>query len=408
MFARSSERSTGSSSSSSGTRTSSATCSSSESSRRTSATPRRRARSGVSDPHRAREPERGRCGRGRRGHPLARGSRGRRHRGGRPRDRVRDSERDARAEGTTPGNRRADRRPLLPPRRPRRAPRRPAAPARRRRPLPPGGRGGMARPARPRPPPSPRLRPRAGHGSPRIRAPLVAQRTPAVFQSFNYAFEGVIHALRTQRNMRIHFAVAAAVLVLAFIYDVTRLELSALMIAIAFVLIAEMVNTAVEATIDLSTPSFDPLAKIAKDLAAGAVLIASVNAIAVGYLVLADRLKRPSARLVNELGDAPVNLTVIALVLTLIIVIAVKAATGRGTPLRGGLPSGHAALAFGGWTAITFITVEHRIVVSFVALIMALLVAQTRVEAGVHTTFEVVLGAVIGTLVTLILFQIFR
>jgi len=237
---------------------------------------------------------------------------------------------------------------------------------------------------------------------------VAEQRTPAVFQSFNYAFEGVIHALRTQRNMRIHFAVAAAVLVLAFIYDVTRLELIALMIAIAFVLIAEMVNTAIEATIDLSTPSFDPLAKIAKDLAAGAVLIASVNAIAVGYLVLADRLKRPSARLVNELGDAPVNLTVIALVLTLIVVIAVKAATGRGTPLRGGLPSGHAALAFGGWTAITFITIEHRIVVSFVALIMALLVTQTRVEAGVHTTFEVVLGAVIGTLVTLILFQIFR
>jgi diacylglycerol kinase (ATP) len=237
---------------------------------------------------------------------------------------------------------------------------------------------------------------------------VAARRSPALLQSFNYAFEGVIHALRTQRNLRIHFAIAAAVLVLAFIYDVTRLELIALMIAIAFVLIAEMVNTAVEATIDLSTPSFDPLAKIAKDLAAGAVLIASVNAIAVGYLVLADRLRSPSGRLVNALGDAPINLTVIALVLTLIVVIAVKAATGRGTPLRGGLPSGHAALAFGGWAAITFITVEHRIVVSFVAFIMALLVSQTRIESGVHSTFEVVLGGVIGTLVTLILFQVFR
>jgi diacylglycerol kinase (ATP) len=237
---------------------------------------------------------------------------------------------------------------------------------------------------------------------------MAARRSPALLQSFNYAFEGVIHALRTQRNLRIHFAIAAAVLVLAFIYDVTRLELIALMIAIAFVLIAEMVNTAVEATIDLSTPSFDPLAKIAKDLAAGAVLIASVNAIAVGYLVLADRLRSPSGRLVNALGDAPINLTVIALVLTLIVVIAVKAATGRGTPLRGGLPSGHAALAFGGWAAITFITVDHRVVVSFVALIMALLVSQTRVESGVHSTFEVVLGGVIGTLVTLILFQVFR
>jgi diacylglycerol kinase (ATP) len=228
-----------------------------------------------------------------------------------------------------------------------------------------------------------------------------------VFQSFNYAIEGVIHALRTQRNMRIHFAAAAGVLVLAFIYNVTRLELIALLIAIAFVLIAEMVNTAVEATIDLSTPSFDPLAKIAKDLAAGAVLIAAINAIAVGYLVLADRLARPSAKLVNTLGDAPINVTIIALVLTLIVVIGVKAATGRGTPLRGGLPSGHAALAFGGWTAITFITIEHRIVVSFVALIMALLVSQSRVEAGIHTPFEVVLGAVIGTLVSLILFQTF-
>lgn len=236
---------------------------------------------------------------------------------------------------------------------------------------------------------------------------MAARRIPPVFQSFNYAIEGVIHALRTQRNMRIHFAAAAGVLVLAFIYNVTRLELIALLIAIAFVLIAEMVNTAVEATIDLSTPSFDPLAKIAKDLAAGAVLIAAINAIAVGYLVLADRLARPSAKLVNTLGDAPINVTIIALVLTLLVVIGVKAATGRGTPLRGGLPSGHAALAFGGWTAITFITIEHRIVVSFVALIMALLVSQSRVEAGIHTPFEVVLGAVIGTLVSLILFQTF-
>jgi diacylglycerol kinase (ATP) len=236
---------------------------------------------------------------------------------------------------------------------------------------------------------------------------MAARRPPAVFQSFNYAFEGVIHALRTQRNLRIHFAIAAGVLVLAFVYNVTRLELIALMIAIAFVLIAEMVNSAVEATIDLSTPSFDPLAKIAKDLAAGAVLIAAVNAVAVGYLVLADRLARPSAKLVNKLGDAPINVTLIALVLTLIVVIGVKAATGRGTPLRGGLPSGHAALAFGGWTAITFITIEHRIVVSFVALIMALLVSQSRVEAGIHKPFEVVLGAVIGTLVSLILFQAF-
>jgi len=235
---------------------------------------------------------------------------------------------------------------------------------------------------------------------------MSVRRTPAIVQSLNWAFEGVIHVLRTQRNMRIHFALATAVLILAFSYGVTKLELMALLVAISFVLIAEMVNTAIEATIDLATTSFDPLAKIAKDIAAGAVLIAAVNAVVVGYLVFADRLTQPSSRLVTEVREAPINLTLIALILIILIVIASKALTGSGTPLSGGLPSGHAALAFGGWTAITFIVDEQRVVVSFVALIMALLVAQTRVESGIHTTSEVVLGAVTGTLVTMILFQV--
>jgi diacylglycerol kinase (ATP) len=233
------------------------------------------------------------------------------------------------------------------------------------------------------------------------------RRTPLILQSFNYAFEGLIYVLRHERNMRFHFATATAVLVLAFLSDIDRFELIALMIAIAFVLIAEMVNTAVEATIDLASTSFDPLAKLAKDIAAGAVLIASANAVVVGYLVFAESLTDPTTRLVDRLRDAPLELTLIALVVTLFVVIAAKAITGRGTPLRGGLPSGHAALAFGGWTALTFIAEEHRVVISFVALIMAMLVAQTRVESGIHTTLEVAVGALIGTLVTLILFQAF-
>jgi diacylglycerol kinase (ATP) len=206
--------------------------------------------------------------------------------------------------------------------------------------------------------------------------------------------------------MRIHFAVATIVLILAFSYGVTKLELMALLVAISFVLIAEMVNTAIEATIDLSTTSFDPLAKMAKDIVAGAVLIAAVNAVVIGYLVFADRLTEPSSRLVTRVRDAPINLTLIALILIVLIVIASKALTGRGTPLSGGLPSGHAAVAFGGWAAITFIVDEQRIAVSFVALIMALLVAQTRVESGIHTVTEVALGAAIGVVVTTILFQV--
>jgi diacylglycerol kinase (ATP) len=239
--------------------------------------------------------------------------------------------------------------------------------------------------------------------------PGAKRGTTSILQSFNYAFEGIIWTLRTQRNMRLHFGVAAVVLVLAFAYDVTRLELIALLLAIAFVIVAEMVNTAIEAATDIATTSFNPLAKLAKDIAAGAVLVASVTAIAIGYLVLADRLADPTDRALDRLRDAPVPLTLTALVLVILLVIAVKAMTGRGTPLRGGLPSGHAALAFAGWSAITFVTddFDQRLLVSTVAFVMACLVAQTRIESGIHSTLETVLGALLGAATTLVLFQVF-
>jgi diacylglycerol kinase (ATP) len=234
-------------------------------------------------------------------------------------------------------------------------------------------------------------------------------RSPSVLQSFNFAFEGIIHVLRTQRNMRIHFAIAVGVLIAALVVGVGRLELVALLIAISFVLIAEMLNTALEAGIDVATTSFDPLAKLAKDIAAGAVLIAAINAIAVGYLVFENRIRQPSGRLITYLREADTNLTLIALVITIIVVIATKAVSGRGTPLRGGLPSGHAAVAFAGWMAVTLVLDDssHHFLVSTLTFIMALLVAQTRIEAGIHSFLEVLSGGVLGALVTLVLFQLF-
>ena len=158
------------------------------------------------------------------------------------------------------------------------------------------------------------------------------RRAPSLLESFNFAFEGVIHVLRTQRNMRIHFGIATAVLIAAVALGVGRIELIALMIAISFVLIAEMINSALEAGIDVATTSFDPLAKLAKDIAAGAVLIATVNAVAVGYLVFSDQVFNRSSHVIERLRDAPSELTLIALVLTIILVLATKAYTGRGTP----------------------------------------------------------------------------
>ena len=234
----------------------------------------------------------------------------------------------------------------------------------------------------------------------------VRRGAPSILDSFNFAFEGIIHVLRTQRNMRIHFSAAVAVLVAAVATGVSRLELIALLLSIAFVLIAEMINTAIEGAVDVSTTSFDPNAKLSKDIAAGAVLIATVNAVAVGYLVFSGQVADASTRLLDRLTDAPAELSLVALVLTILLVIATKALTGRGRPLQGGLPSGHSAVAFAIWMAVTLIVDAHRFLISSLVLIGALLVAQTRVESGVHSTLEVFYGALLGSLTALVVIQV--
>jgi len=233
-------------------------------------------------------------------------------------------------------------------------------------------------------------------------------RKPTLLQSFNHAFQGLVHSVRSERNMRIHLFISVCVLIGSIFLNLTRLELVAVLMAIAFVLAMELLNTAVEMVVDLLTDSFDPRAKAAKDVAAGAVLIAAVNALAVGYLVLSDRLSGISLDLLTAIRRSPAHLTVVSLAVVIVLVIAIKATRKKGTPLSGGLPSGHAALAFAGWTAVTFVIGSTRegLLVSFIVLGMAFLVAQSRVETGVHTLLEVLLGALVGMLGTTLIFQL--
>jgi diacylglycerol kinase (ATP) len=234
------------------------------------------------------------------------------------------------------------------------------------------------------------------------------RRKTTLLRSFNHAFQGLVYAVRYQRNMRIHMAVALVVLVVSVFLNVSRLELVVVFATIAFVLMAELINTAVEAVVDIVTDEFDPRAKVAKDVAAAAVLVAAINALVVAYLVLADRLAHISLDLLGAIRRSPAHLTVVALAVVAVAVVAVKATRGKGTPLTGGLPSGHAAIAFAGWTAVTFVigTSPHGLIASAITFIIAVLVAQSRVETGVHSLLEVVLGALLGIAVTTLIFQL--
>lgn len=230
-------------------------------------------------------------------------------------------------------------------------------------------------------------------------------RSRSLIWSFNYAIEGVVYALRTQRNMRLHVAAALLALLVALIFDVGRFELIAIIFAISLVFVAELINTAIEATVDLAVDSYDPIAKIAKDVSAGAVLVAATNAVVIAFLVLFDPVQLVAQNGLDWVSIAPAGLTAVALALVLLGVIVLKAASREGTFLHGGWPSGHTALAFGAATALGFVTGSAGALV--LAFFIAALVAQSRIETEVHTIPQTVLGALIGVLIVTATFQVF-
>jgi diacylglycerol kinase (ATP) len=233
-------------------------------------------------------------------------------------------------------------------------------------------------------------------------------RRPNLLQSFNWAFDGIVHALHRERNMWIHFGAAVVVLLAALFFSLARLEVIALFVAISFVLITEMLNTSIEHVVDLVTDELDPRAKIAKDVAAGAVLVATINAVAVAYLVFYDKLTGVPYTVLRKLRTSPVDLAVVTLVLVILAAVIIKALTHKGTAFHGGMPSVHAAVAFAGWVAVTVFGTQtaYALPISAIGLFMAVMVAQSRVQAGIHSTLEVVIGALLGTGVSLLIFQL--
>ncbi|NLB53580.1 MAG: diacylglycerol kinase family protein [Syntrophomonadaceae bacterium] len=111
-------------------------------------------------------------------------------------------------------------------------------------------------------------------------------------ESFYYAIVGLVSVLISERNMRIHFLAMIVVVIFSFLVSISPLEWALLIITIFMVLIAETINTAVEKTVDLVTDTYHPLAKKAKNIAAGAVLLSAVNAVIIALIILGPYLRQ--------------------------------------------------------------------------------------------------------------------
>ena len=231
-------------------------------------------------------------------------------------------------------------------------------------------------------------------------------RQQSLIESFNSAIEGFVYVFKSQRNMRLHFFFALCVLLLGLFLNFTYIELVVLSLTIAFVLFAEMFNTALEHTIDLVSEDFHPLARIVKDICAGAVLLSALSAIIVGYILFANRVGVKIEGNILKIRESDWHVTFIVLLTILALVVISKILLHSGTPLRGGMPSGHSAVAFSIWTIMAF-TYPNSLSI-FLVFILAFLVSRSRVKGGVHSTLEAFMGALLGIVVTVLIFQVLK
>lgn len=229
------------------------------------------------------------------------------------------------------------------------------------------------------------------------------------FEAWGNATNGIIYSATTQRNIRIQLVLAVIVMVLSLFYGLNTAEFLCLLFAVFLVIFAELINTAIETVVDLFVDVYHPKAKISKDVAAGAVVLAACNALVVGYFIFfkEENLKAVSDSIFNNMVKSPMHLAFVAIMLVVIAVISMKAGcskkTERGELVKEGfVPSGQSAIAF---AALTAIWLNSKDIVTFtLALILSILVVENRVGSNARTKAEIVFGACMGVLIVLLIY----
>ncbi len=237
------------------------------------------------------------------------------------------------------------------------------------------------------------------------KSPEAIKKPKSWFESLNCAIEGVIYAFKTQRHIRYHYVIAAGALFLSLFLELPMVEFVLFAITILILLFAEMLNTAIEEAVNLIEEKHHILAKNAKDVSAGAVLIAAIGVAIMAYMIFSKYLSDPMGVALREARMFSGHIAIIALLLVLIAVVTLKATAGKGHPLHGGMPSGHSAVAFSLFTSISLLTLNPLVMILTFA--MAVMVSHSRLIMGIHTKIEVILGGLLGLGLTLLVFRVF-
>ncbi len=229
-----------------------------------------------------------------------------------------------------------------------------------------------------------------------------------LLSSFNSAIEGFFYTLKTERNFKIHIFIAVCVIGGSLFLKIPLTEFLIILLFISLVLTTEIINTAIEHLSNLFSIEAHKEIKIIKDISASAVLIASFFSAIGGYLIFVKYFPSGWRNIFENIKNSPWYFTFAALVIIIFLSLILKFLVEKNFSLSGGMPSIHSVISFSIWTAISILTFKEIPIVSFLVLILAIWVAQSRVSKKIHKVEEVIIGAILGIFLTILLFQIFR
>ena len=132
-------------------------------------------------------------------------------------------------------------------------------------------------------------------------------KNTSFIDAWKNALEGIIYAITTQGNIRKQLVIAVIVMLVSLFFDLNKAEFLCLMFTVVLIIIAEMLNTAIETVVDLYTDLYHPKAKIAKDVGAGAVVIAAINAVIVAYFLFFEKISTIGTKMIDDVTNSPIH-----------------------------------------------------------------------------------------------------
>lgn len=230
-------------------------------------------------------------------------------------------------------------------------------------------------------------------------------KNKTLFSAMKHSLNGIIHAFKTERNLRIDYLIGALVLICSLFFDFSKTEMICLLLTIGFVIFAEMINSTVEYVVDLITDEYNENAKAAKDIAAGGVLIAGGISVIVAYFLFVDKISNASTTLLHSILSSRSHLLVTILFVILLLTVVIKGLlTKKGDDYVESFPSSRVSISFGLATYLYIIT--DSFLVGGISLALAFIISSLKKEKDKVSTLHLIISALLGIIIVLAVYQI--